>query len=94
VPIARFRRGLSAATPDYWPIQCIEEDTVNKDEIGGKWEKAKGYVKDKAGEATGDTALEAEGKAQRAGGKVQEKAGKLRRKVGKTVKDIGDKIKD
>jgi len=48
---------------------------VNKDEIEGKWEKAKGYVKDKAGEATGDTELEAEGEAQRAGGKIQEKAG-------------------
>ena len=67
---------------------------MNKDEIEGKWEKAKGSVKDKAGEATGNTELEAEGEAQRAGGKIQEKAGKLRRKVGETVKDIGDRIKD
>ena len=67
---------------------------MNKDEIEGKWEKAKGYVKDKAGEATGNAELEAEGEAQRAGGKIQEKAGKLRRKVGETVKDIRDRIKD
>jgi uncharacterized protein YjbJ (UPF0337 family) len=67
---------------------------VNKDEMEGKWEKAKGYVKDKAGDVTGDTDLEAEGEAQRAGGKLQEKAGELRRKVGETVKDLGDKIKE
>jgi uncharacterized protein YjbJ (UPF0337 family) len=67
--------------------------TVNKDEMQGKWEKTKGYVKDKVGEATGDTDLEIEGEAQREAGKVQEKVGEARRKVGETVKDVGDKIK-
>jgi uncharacterized protein YjbJ (UPF0337 family) len=88
-----LRHGLSLARPVARP-PGTEEDTLNKDEIEGKWEKAKGYVKDKAGKATGDADLEAEGEAQRAGGEIQEKAGKLRRKVGETVKDIGDKIKD
>ncbi len=40
--------------------------TPNKDEVEGKWEKAKGWVKDKTGEATNDPELEAEGEAQQA----------------------------
>jgi len=43
----------------------------NKDEAEGKWEKTKGYVKDKAGELTNDEALEAEGEAHRVGGETQ-----------------------
>jgi uncharacterized protein YjbJ (UPF0337 family) len=67
---------------------------MNKDEIEGKWEKAKGYVKDKAGEATGNRDLEAEGEAQQAAGEVQDNAGKVRRKVGETIEDAGDAIKE
>lgn len=37
--------------------------TPNKDEVEGKWEQAKGYVKDKTGEVTNDPELEAEGAA-------------------------------
>jgi uncharacterized protein YjbJ (UPF0337 family) len=66
---------------------------VNKDEIKGKWEKAKGYVKDKAGEATKNPDLEAEGEAQQAGGEAQEMVGKARRKAGETVEKVADKIK-
>jgi uncharacterized protein YjbJ (UPF0337 family) len=66
---------------------------MNEDEIKGKWEQAKGYAKDKAGEATGDPDLEAEGEAQRAGGKAQEKVGEARRKAGEAVEDIGERIK-
>ena len=44
-----------------------------------------GYVKDKAGEATKNPDLEAEGEAQRAGGEAQEMVGKARRKAGETV---------
>jgi uncharacterized protein YjbJ (UPF0337 family) len=67
---------------------------MNKDEIDGKVEKAKGYVKEQVGKATGDPDLEAEGAVQRDAGAVQEKVGKARRKVGEAVKKLGDAIKD
>lgn len=64
----------------------------NSDEIEGKFDQAKGAVKDKVGEATGDRDLEAEGEADRAGGDIQEGFGTARRKVGETIEDIGNKI--
>lgn len=67
---------------------------VNKDEVKGKWEQAKGTVKDKAGELTGNDRLEAEGEAQHAGGKVQEGWGKVKRNVSNAVEDVADAIND
>ncbi|MGI9107595.1 MAG: CsbD family protein [Pyrinomonadaceae bacterium] len=64
----------------------------NSDEVEGKFDQAKGAVKDKVGEATGDRDLEAEGEADRASGKVQEGFGTAKRKVGEAIEDIGDKI--
>ena len=68
--------------------------TPNKDEVKGKWEQAKGWVKDKAGEVTNDPDLEAEGEAQRAAGNTQEAWGKVKRGVGDAVKAVGDAIDD
>ena len=68
--------------------------TPNKDEMEGKWEKAKGWVKDKTGEVTGDRSLEAEGEAQRAEGSTQETWGKFKRGVGDAVDAVGDAISD
>jgi uncharacterized protein YjbJ (UPF0337 family) len=65
---------------------------LNNDEVEGKFDQAKGAVKDKVGEATGDRDLETEGEADRASGNVQEGFGKARRKVGEAIEDIGDKI--
>ncbi len=67
--------------------------TPNKDEVKGKWEQAKGWVKDKTGEVTGNERLEAEGEAQNAAGKGQESWGKVKRKVGDAVEAVGDAIK-
>ncbi len=64
------------------------------DEMKGKWEKAKGYVKDKAGEVTGNPDLEAEGEAERARGEAEEAVGKARRKAGEAVEKIGEKIRE
>jgi uncharacterized protein YjbJ (UPF0337 family) len=66
----------------------------NEDEAEGKWEQAKGWVKDKAGEVSGDRDLEAEGEAQRAGGKTQEAWGEVKSGVGDAIKGIGDAIDD
>lgn len=64
----------------------------NEDEVDGKWEQAKGWVKDKAGEVTGDRDLEAEGEADRAAGKAQEGWGEVKSGVGDAIKGIGDAI--
>ena len=66
----------------------------NDDEVEGKFEKAKGTVKDTVGELTGDRDLEAEGKAQRAEGETQETWGKFKRGVSETVDSVGDAISD
>jgi uncharacterized protein YjbJ (UPF0337 family) len=63
---------------------------MNRDEIKGKAEKAKGYVKEETGEALNDADLEAEGKAERAGGKLREGFGKAKEKVS----DAADRILD
>ncbi|HEX8632651.1 MAG TPA: CsbD family protein [Pyrinomonadaceae bacterium] len=65
---------------------------LNNDEVEGKFDQAKGAVKDKVGEATGDRDMEAEGEADRASGNIQEGFGTARRKVGEAIEDIGDKI--
>jgi uncharacterized protein YjbJ (UPF0337 family) len=66
----------------------------NNDETEGKWEQAKGWVKDKAGEVTNDRDLEAEGEAQNAGGHVQEGWGKVKHGVGDAIEDLGEAIRD
>ncbi|MEO5857531.1 MAG: CsbD family protein [Pyrinomonadaceae bacterium] len=64
----------------------------NNDEVKGKWEQTKGAVKDKVGEVTGDSELEAEGEAQRAGGEAREGWGKVKRKVSDTIEDVADAV--
>ena len=66
----------------------------NKDEVEGKWEQAKGSVKDKVGEITGDEELEAEGEVQHAEGEGQESWGKFKRGVSDAVDSVGDAISD
>jgi uncharacterized protein YjbJ (UPF0337 family) len=63
---------------------------MNRDELKGKAEKAKGYVKEETGEMLNDEQLEAEGKAERAGGKLREGFGKAKDKVS----DAADRILD
>jgi uncharacterized protein YjbJ (UPF0337 family) len=65
----------------------------NKDEVKGKFDQAKGAVKENVGRAVGDSDLEADGAADRAGGNVQQGYGEAKRKVGDAIKDVGDAIK-
>lgn len=60
---------------------------MDKDEIKGKAEKAKGFVKEKTGELIGNEELEAEGSAERIAGKARETLGKAKEKVKDTVDD-------
>ena len=58
---------------------------MDKDRIEGKVEKAKGYIKDKAGEILNDPELEAEGEAERLKGEVKDQFGKAKDKVREIV---------
>ena len=66
----------------------------NKDEVKGKFDQAKGAVKENVGHATGDSDLESEGQADRAGGNLREGFGTARRKVGEAIEDVGEKIRE
>ncbi|HEX3248025.1 MAG TPA: CsbD family protein [Pyrinomonadaceae bacterium] len=65
----------------------------NRDEMEGKFDQAKGKVKEGVGRALDDRDLEAEGRADNAKGDVKEGFGKARRKIGETIEDVGDAIK-
>ena len=65
----------------------------NKDEIRGKFRKAKGSVKEKVGRATNDPDLVQQSGDDKAAGRTQETFGKARRKVGDAIKDVGDAIR-
>ena len=54
---------------------------MDKDRIEGKADKAKGYVKEKAGQIVNDPDLEAEGKIDRAKGEIKDSFGKAKDKV-------------
>ena len=67
---------------------------MNKDELDGKLDQAKGRVKQGIGDMTDDERLHDEGVADETSGKVQEGFGKARRKVGDALEDLGDKVKE
>jgi uncharacterized protein YjbJ (UPF0337 family) len=60
---------------------------LDKDRIAGAMNQAKGSVKEGAGKMTGDSKLEAEGKADKAAGKVQNAVGGAK----DTLRDAADK---
>jgi uncharacterized protein YjbJ (UPF0337 family) len=64
----------------------------NQDEVEGKFEKAKGSIKDTVGGAIGDREMEAEGEAEHADGKARESWGNVKHKVGDAVDAVGDAI--
>lgn len=64
----------------------------NKDEVKGKFDQAKGAVKENVGRAVNDEELESEGAADRAGGNIREGYGTAKRKVGETIEDIGKAV--
>jgi len=69
-------------------------NVMNRDELEGKWDQAKGKVKENVGRAVNDRDMEAEGAGDQAKGNVQEGFGKVRRNIGEAVEDLGDKIRD
>jgi uncharacterized protein YjbJ (UPF0337 family) len=64
----------------------------NKDEVEGKFDQAKGAVKQNVGRAIDNEEMETEGAAERAGGHVQEGYGTAKRKVGEAIEDVGKAV--
>ena len=65
----------------------------NRDEMEGKYNQAKGSVKEGVGRLIDDEEMEAEGTADKMKGNVQEGWGGAKRKVGDMLEDAGDAIK-
>lgn len=66
---------------------------MNKDELDGRLDQAKGKVKQAVGDLTDNERLRNEGAADEASGDVQETFGRGRRKVGEAIEDLGEKLK-
>jgi uncharacterized protein YjbJ (UPF0337 family) len=60
---------------------------MDNDRIEGAAKQMKGQVKDAAGKLTGDSKLQAEGKADKAEGKVQNTVGGLKDKAREALDD-------
>lgn len=58
---------------------------MNKDQIKGRYEEAKGKVKEVAGNVTGDKELEVEGNIQKNVGKVQAGVGDVKEDIKKKI---------
>lgn len=65
---------------------------MNKDQVEGRVEQAKGHVKDAVGNVTGNRQLEAEGEAQKVGGKVQAGYGDAKEDAKDGARNVIDKL--
>ncbi|SDX01002.1 CsbD family protein [Thiocapsa roseopersicina] len=58
---------------------------MNKDQVKGRYEEAKGKVKEVAGNVSGDKELEVEGNVQKNLGKIQAGVGDLKEDIKKSI---------
>jgi len=65
---------------------------MNKDQVAGRVDAAKGKVKEAVGKATGSQKLKGDGLADQAAGKVQSNYGDAKDKVKSAVKNSAKKI--
>ena len=65
---------------------------MNKDQVSGAADQAKGKVKEVAGRVTGSEKLEGEGLADQASGKVQKGYGDAKENVKDAIKTGADKL--
>jgi len=61
---------------------------MNKDQVKGRVEQAKGAVKEAAGKVVGNKNLETEGQVDKAGGKAQAVYGDVKEDVKDAAKDL------
>ena len=64
---------------------------MNKDQVNGRLETAKGDIKEAAGKLVGNDRLKAEGLAEQAAGKVQSTAGDVKAHVADAAKKAIDR---
>jgi uncharacterized protein YjbJ (UPF0337 family) len=64
----------------------------NRDEIEGKFDQAKGSLKQGLGKLTGDEEMRSEGASDKLKGDVKEGFGTAKRKVGDVLEDAGDAV--
>jgi uncharacterized protein YjbJ (UPF0337 family) len=62
-----------------YSARCVFMKSSTKDKIKGGFREAKGKVKEKAGEATGNPDVRDRGTMEKAGGKVQRKIGDVKK---------------
>jgi len=65
---------------------------MNKDQVEGRVDQAKGKIKEVTGRVTGNESLEAEGVAEKTGGKVQSTYGDAKEKTKDALKSGVDKL--
>ena len=64
---------------------------MNKDQVNGRVETAKGDVKEATGKLVGNERLTAEGQAEQAAGKMQSTVGDVKNDVGNAIKKAIDR---
>jgi len=64
----------------------LEYQFMNKNQIKGRADEAKGKIKEVTGKVTGDKSMEYKGKAEKHGGKTEAAYGDLKRDVKKATK--------
>lgn len=67
---------------------------MNKNEMAGQAEQAKGAAKKKVGEWTGNEDLEVSGTADQVKGKARETVGTAERKIDEALDDANDETRD
>ena len=65
---------------------------MNKDQVKGRMEQAKGSVKEVAGKVVGNKKLEVEGQVDKVGGKAQATYGDLKEDVKDAAKDASRNV--
>lgn len=66
----------------------------NSDQLEGKFDQAKGSIKEGVGNLTGDRQLETEGEVDQAGGEAKEGWGNVKNNISDAIDGIGDAISD
>ncbi|AMM23779.1 CsbD family protein [Variovorax sp. PAMC 28711] len=65
---------------------------MNKDQVAGRVDEAKGKIKEVAGKVVGNEKLQGEGLADQASGKVQSTYGDTKEKAKDAIKSGADKL--
>lgn len=74
-------RRVGVAESDAFIVVHYQEGNMNKDQVKGRVEEAKGQVKEVTAKVVGNKELEQKGRMQKAGGKIQAGYGDLKEDI-------------